>query len=281
MKNWIIGAILVLVAVAAYYYFNVYEAAAPAEPAAVVEKSASEVRKPTVSPGSTPPPRTEPVAEQQPAMEPEAEAIPLPVLAESDPLALTYLEGMLGEPAVNGFIVSDNVISRVVATIDMLGSGQIPGVVQAVEGPGSEFEAISNETPETVIRNEVGDPVPQFLMDPSNFDRYTPYVDTLEAASAEKLVEIYGEMYPLFQEAFGQMGYADSDFNARLIEIIDLMLATPDVEAPVELIKPEAVFLFADPDLEALPAGQKILLRMGPENAERVKAKLAEIRAIL
>ncbi|HYL23657.1 MAG TPA: DUF3014 domain-containing protein [Burkholderiales bacterium] len=38
------------------------------------------------------------------------------------------------------------------------------------------------------------------------------------------------------------------------------------------------LYEFADPDLETRSAGQKILLRMGPENAARVKAKLWEIR---
>jgi len=49
----------------------------------------------------------------------------------------------------------------------------------------------------------------------------------------------------------------------------------------VRLIKPEAYYLFADKDLESLSAGQKILIRMGPENAARVKSKLTEIRAAL
>ena len=62
---------------------------------------------------------------------------------------------------------------------------------------------------------------------------------------------------------------------------IELMLATPDVSGPIRLIKPEAFYLFADEDLESLSAGQKVLLRMGPENAARIKAKLAEIRAAL
>ncbi len=51
--------------------------------------------------------------------------------------------------------------------------------------------------------------------------------------------------------------------NDRLIEVIDNLLATPDVEGPVYLTKPEAVYLFEDPELEALTAGQKVLLRMG------------------
>lgn len=63
--------------------------------------------------------------------------------------------------------------------------------------------------------------------------------------------------------------------------VIDSLLATPDVQAPIRLIKPEAFYLYADPELEALPAGQKVLLRMGSTNTGRVKPKLQEIRDLL
>ena len=76
-------------------------------------------------------------------------------------------------------------------------------------------------------------------------------------------------------------GYPEGEFNDRLLAIIDELLATPEVSDPVQLIKPEAYFLFADPELEALSAGQKILLRMGSANAGRVKSKLLEVRAAL
>ena len=95
------------------------------------------------------------------------------------------------------------------------------------------------------------------------------------------LVETYRTHYPLFQQAYLQMGYADGEFNQRLAAVIDELLATPEVSDPVNLMKPEAFFLFTDPDLEALSAGQKILLRMGSANAARVKSKLSEIRDAL
>jgi hypothetical protein len=44
------------------------------------------------------------------------------------------------------------------------------------------------------------------------------------------------------------------------------------------VVRPKVLYQFADPDLETRSAGQKILLRMGAENAARVKAKLTEIR---
>jgi hypothetical protein len=39
------------------------------------------------------------------------------------------------------------------------------------------------------------------------------------------------------------------------------------------------MYQFADPKLEELSAGQKLLLRMGPANAAIIKVKLHELRA--
>jgi hypothetical protein len=38
------------------------------------------------------------------------------------------------------------------------------------------------------------------------------------------------------------------------------------------------LYQFADPELERRSAGQKVMMRMGADNARRVKAKLREIR---
>jgi len=284
MKNWVIGALLVLLGAAAYYYFGVYQ---PAESPAAVATTVPAV-VPATEPVSEPgrlPAEVVVAEESESGFETAApvivEEIPLPMLMDSDPLVLDRLGELIGESAVIQYLASDNVISRIVATVDMMGSRQIPGVVQVVQGPESNFAAIVNEQPETVIRNEEGDPVPQFVINPANYRRYTPYVELLEAVDTKRLVESYRSHYSLFQEAYRQMGYADGEFNDRLDTTIDELLATPDVSDPVNLVKPEAFFLFADPDLESLTAGQKILLRMGSANAARVKLKLAEIRKTL
>jgi hypothetical protein len=229
----------------------------------------------------------EPVAPAEPEIgfettsPPPVEEIPLPMLMESDPLVLDTLAELIGEPAVIRYLVNDNVISRVVATVDTMGGRQIPGVVQVVQGPESNFEATVNDRPELVIRNEEGDELPQFFIDPANYGRYTPYVELLEAADTAQLVENYHRHYSLFQQAYRQMGYAEGEFNERLLAVIDELLATPEVTGPVNLVKPEAYFLYADPELESRSAGQKILLRMGQENSSRVKSKLVEIKAAL
>jgi len=46
-------------------------------------------------------------------------------------------------------------------------------------------------------------------------------------------------------------------------------------------VQPKVFYEYADPKLEVLSAGQKILLRMGSANAEQIKAKLREIRQAL
>ena len=87
--------------------------------------------------------------------------------------------------------------------------------------------------------------------------------------------------YPLFQEAYEYLGYPSAYFNDRLIDVIDHLLATPVVDGPIRLVRPHVLYKYADPDLEALSAGRKALIRIGPDNANRVKQKLREIRQIL
>ena len=87
--------------------------------------------------------------------------------------------------------------------------------------------------------------------------------------------------YPLFQQAYQELGYPGGYFNDRLVDAIDNALATPDVGGAVALTQPKVLYEYADPALQSLSAGQKALLRMGPDNAAKVKAKLRELRRII
>ena len=96
-----------------------------------------------------------------------------------------------------------------------------------------------------------------------------------------RLADVYLRFYPLFQRVYQDLGYPNGYFNDRLVQAIDSLLATPQPAGPIELTRPNVMYTFADPALEARPAGQKMLLRMGPENAAVIKAKLTELRAII
>jgi hypothetical protein len=275
MKVWLTAVVLILLGLAAWYFLGSREPAVEEAPPPVLAVQEE-------APAPAPEPVVEPVAEEEaPAEEPVVEEPPLPDLAGSDPVALEALTDMVGSEPVDEFVAQEAVISKFVASVDALGGRQVPAVIQAVQGPGGEFQATADERPESVILDEVGDPIPQFVVDPANYQRYTPYVEMLEAVDARQAAAVFQRNQPLFDEAFAQLGYAEGDFEQRLRAIIDELLATPDVPEPVRLIKPEAYYLFADEDLESRSAGQKILIRMGPDNAARVKAKLVEIRAVL
>lgn len=275
----IAGIVVLVLGLIAFYWFEVHAPGVSTEAETAAETSSAVVARPKPVQEPEAPPMV--IEEKLPVVTTELEELPLPPLTESDGYARQNLSSVVGETAAMQYFVDESLVARAVASIDALGSRQVPGNIQAIHGPTESYVAVEDPSPPTVIRNEQGDPLPQYLSDPANQGRYTAYVEMLEAVDAESFAALYSRNYPLFQQAWRELGYVDVDFNGRLEEVIDELLATPEVEEPYRLVKPEAVYLFADEELESLTAGQKILLRMGSENAARVKSSLLEIRKAL
>lgn len=208
-------------------------------------------------------------------------AAPLPALDESDEQVREVAVALVGDKAVSEYLLTDDVISRLVATVDSLTARQLPLSLLPLTPPDGTFEATEDTAPQNPLKTPQGDVVRQYRPDPINQRRYTPYVELLESLDVGRLAAQYQTYEPLFQQAYAQLGYPDADFTARLLSVVDDMLAAPATPAELRLIKPEAYYQFADPDLEALSAGQKVMLRMGNHNAERVRARLRELRAAL
>ena len=66
-----------------------------------------------------------------------------------------------------------------------------------------------------------------------------------------------------------------------MIRALDRVLLTPEITEPIELKRKEAIYQYADPELEELTDLQKQLLRMGPDNIDKVKRQAAALRAAL
>lgn len=273
----IAGIVVLALGVIAFYWFEKDQPRDSAPPEVAVETAPELTAAP--EPEQVIPPLV--VGEKLAVVDPELEELPLPPLAQSDGYVQENLAGVVGEAAAMQYFANEGLVSRAVATVDALGSRQVPGNIQAIQGPAGSYAAAEDPNPPTVILNEQGDPMPQYLSDPANQTRYINYVEMLEIMDAETFAALYQRNYPLFQQAWRELGYVDVDFNERLGQVIDELLATPELEEPYQLIKPEAVYLFADEDLESLTAGQKVLLRMGSENAKRVKSSLREIQQAL
>jgi hypothetical protein len=176
---------------------------------------------------------------------------------------LDALAALAGE-AARELIVPDLLVRRIVATVDGLGQKKLAVRMRALR-----------PTPGAFLTEEEGE---SLVIGADNAARYAPAVRLLEAADVAALAQLYFRFYPRFQEAYEQLGYPGGYFNDRLVEVIDDMLDTPDVQAPIALVRPKVQHEFADRDLEGRSAGQKLLLRMGPDHATTIKSKLRQLR---
>jgi hypothetical protein len=209
-------------------------------------------------------PEEPPIAHPLPAAE-NQEA--LPSLDDSDPSARNALEGLMGKEAAQRFIVPESLIRHMVVTVDNLTTEKVAERLRPVRpAPGKFVVSGSEEAP---------------VLDPANYERYEPLVETIRTTDTQSLVASYVRYYPLFQEAYESLGHPPQYFNDRLIEVIDHLLATPEVPGPIALAQPGVQYVYADPELESRSAGQKALIRMGPDNAKAIKAKLRELRTAL
>ncbi|HLF10329.1 MAG TPA: DUF3014 domain-containing protein [Gammaproteobacteria bacterium] len=253
-RVWTAIAVAALVAVAlGVFYFYQREQAPESTDSVGVEA-------PPIA--TTEPPRTVVVTTPPPER-----TIPLPPLDESDAEVRGGLTELFGREAVQRFLVPERIVRRIVVTIDNMPRAKMALQQRPVQPTPGEFLTTG---PEEAL-----------VLAPENYARYTPIVTVIGATDAKTLVALYRGLQPLFQQAYEELGHPDSFFNTRLLEVIDHLLSTPDVPAPIRLVQPGVFYKYADKDIEALSSGRKLLIRMGPENAAIIKEKLREVQAEL
>jgi hypothetical protein len=224
------------------------------------------LRRPPAPEPVAAPPVAAPAAPAAPAPHAEPSAPPLPALADSDAEMLQAISALLGS-GIESLVLRPGIVHRIVATVDALPGSKVPAQVMPVRPPGGTLATV----------DENG----KLSISPANAARYTRYVNLVAQTDVAALVGTYRRYYPLFQQAYRELGYPKAEFNDRLIEALDDLLEAPQPEPPVALVAPRAMFDYADPNLQDASAGQKILIRLGPENEARVKAKLRQLRRAL
>lgn len=239
------------------YYVRMFDQ--KQSPMPLAPREAEEVAVPGATTPDTPPPQYPIDAASEPV------AAPLPPLDASDATVVNALSRWLGSENLLNYFRTDKMIRRFVATVDNLPRAKAPERMIPLKPVPGQF-AVSALEPEGLA------------IDPDNAKRYAGYIDLVQAISVPALVDLYIRLYPLCQQAYRELGYPRGYFNDRLIETLEDLLAAPDVPEPVAVARPKVMYEFANPDLEARSAGQKIMMRMGSANEARVKAVLRKIR---
>jgi hypothetical protein len=250
-----IAASVILIAGGVWYYLQSRHAASPVAPVAVQPAPAEPAAEPAV------------LHPLPPALGESASKAPLPTLADSDPALGDALSEVIGASAMKDYLLPQNIIRHLVVTIDNLPRQKVAVEKRPTIPIGGSFLAQGDELHAT--------------LDPQNFARYQAIVAVVGKLDMRRLAAVYVHFYPLFQQSYQDLGYPNGYFNDRLVQVIDSLLATPQPEGPIQLVRPNVMYLFADPAIEARPAGQKLLIRMGPDNAAIIKSKLTELRAAI
>jgi hypothetical protein len=258
--SWWVMALVVLAAVGLVYYVWMLGRLAPPRATPPPPELA-----PPAAPEQAPPAAPAirfPVETPAPAAGEAKE--PLPPLERSDATIQAALARVLGKQTWATYFYPDLIIRHIVATVDNLPRKVAPTRVMPVKPAPGAFRA------------EAGND--GLVISAYNAARYEGYMTVLRQVSIPALVDVYVRFYPLFQRAYEELGYPNRYFNDRLFEAIDDLLAAPEPAGPVRLAQPKVLYEFADPDLESRSAGQKIMLRIGPDNEAHAKDALKELR---
>lgn len=257
--QWLIPVLLAIGLAGAlwFYWWKSERPAGDVPPEAPIEAPQPEVEAPAgpVHPLEPPP--------QETSERPELR--PLPPLADSDEYFRIELSDLFGE-GLGEQLVEKNLIERVVATVDNLPREQVADRIKPMSA-----------LPGQLVVDE-GDRDGEYILAPENYERYDELVGMVARADVVEMEELYRRFFPLFQNAYIELGYPEGYFNDRVIEVIDHLLAAPEPEGRLELVRPHVLYEYADRELEELSPGQKLLLRMGNEHSAIVKEKLREFR---
>ena len=242
--RWIAVAVLFILAIAAgWYYVQTRRAATDAAPVGTGETDAA----------------NQPLGAGGPAID-------LPPLDQTDTLVRTLASGLSSHPLLVSWLATDGILRRFTVVIDNIAYGQPVRKQLTAVTPAGSFRVTGRGT---------------LRADPRNYARYEPLTSAMESIEPVRAAQMYSMLRPRVEEAYLEMGRGVS-FDRALEQAIIALLQAPPVRGNETLVPAKPVgYAFTNPQLQALSPAQKHLLRMGPERAPRVQAKLRDIALAL
>ncbi len=194
---------------------------------------------------------------------------PLPTLDESDAWLKIKLPELTWRKELLALIIDDDMIRRFVVFTDNFSQGTVayehsPFVLPSIKFTPQKGDTTQADTQKVLQWNE------------ESSKRFSLYIDLLRSMDSDSLVQWYLEVKPLIDEAYSELGY-DDDFTNTLQSAITRVLDMELPKSSMELVQPSVMYKFANPQLEALPDSDKLLLRLGKDNLLVIKSILLEL----
>ncbi len=216
---------------------------------------------------------------------------PLPLLDESDEWLKIKLPEITWRKELLTLIIDEDMIRRFVVFTDNFSQGIVayehsPFILPTVKFTPENENENENVSLQNIVQNqddseELSQSYSQqkqkvWQWNESSSKRFSSYVDLLRSMDSENLVQWYLEIKPLIDEAYSELGYED-DFTNTLQDAITRVLDMELPKSSMALIQPSVMYKFANPQLEALPDTDKLLLRLGKDNLLVMKSVLLEL----
>lgn len=246
------------------------------EPIEVVEQAPAPVIEEPVAIEPETPDTFEPTPEPEAVeIDPNAEVEPMEPVIEPEPEPLDTSDGAVKaalmeiatSPTLARLLVNDGLIQRFVVNVVNLADEETAPNHQLLTPPSQSFRIYRQADREWI--------------DAASYKRYTPYVEVLESMDNDQLMGLYEEYQSELQAVYDEIGSPGTPFNEVFAEAIDHLLDTPEIPMPVEVYTDSVMYKYSDDRLESLSSPQKQLLRTGPDNMRRIKAKLREVKSSL
>ena len=211
-------------------------------------------------------PAARPTAATEAAVAPEA-ARPLPPLGQMDIFLRTLLGTLSSSPELARWLATDDLIHQMANGIDQVSRGASPARELGVVRPPGIFQTTGRGT---------------LTIAPASYRRFDGLASMVASLDAASVASAYRTIQPRLDEAYRGLGRTEGGVDQAVSAALQVLIDTPSPASPIELVPgPGATWAFADPALEKLAPAQKQLLRMGPDNAARIKARLLEIKAAI
>ncbi len=195
---------------------------------------------------------------------PKRQNLDLPSLEESDSFLRPLVSALSRHPMLAKLVATRDLIRNATVATVQIGDGKTPSTPLVVLRPATHAAITGNAA--------------TGHLDPATYARWDSHTTALVSVDPKELAQLYVNVKVLFDQAYGELGHPNGDFDEAIVKAISTLAETPRFDTEPTLIRKQPGFYeYEDQAMRTLLPVQKQFLLMGPDNRRRVLAWLREL----